>query len=435
MRDYLIFAIVFGLLPFILKRPVVGILTFVWISLMNPHRLTYGAAYDFPFAAVIAGTTLISLLLTSEPKRLPLTPVTVVLVLFLGWITLTGFFAFNPSLAWLGWSNVLKTALMALIAMLVINSEKDIKALALVMALSLGFYGLKGGIFTLLSGGGNRVVGPAGTYISDNNTLALGLIVALPLLWYLQGLASKAWLRIGFIGLTLLTLIATIGSYSRGALLGGAAMLFVLWLKSRQKLLSSSAIVLVVLITLTFMPAQWFERMNTIDDYEQDASAMGRINGWQFAINVAKDNFMGGGFNAFTPEMFYVYAPVPTDFHVAHSIYFQMLGDHGFVGLTLFLGLMFLAWRTGTRVKKFCKGKPDFKWAADLAMMCQVSIVGYAVAGAFLSMPYYDFYYYIIALLVLLDKLINESLRNHEKGKGIVQLPTIEERRVRSDLV
>jgi putative inorganic carbon (hco3(-)) transporter len=435
MRDYLIFAIVFASLPFALKRPVIGLLAFVWISLMNPHRLTYGSAYGFPFAAVIAAITLVGLLITSEPKRLPTTPVTVTLVLFIAWMTLTCLTAFNPSLAWLGWSNVVKTVVMALIAMLVIHQEKDIKTLALVMALSLGFYGLKGGIFTLTSGGGSRVVGPAGTYISDNNTLALGLIAALPLIWYFQGIATKKWVRFGFIGLTLLTLIAIIGSYSRGALLGGAAMLFFLWLKSRQKLMSSVAIILIALITLTFMPDQWFERMNTINDYQEDASAMGRINGWQFAINVAMANSMGGGFNSFTPEMFYIYAPVPTDFHVAHSIYFQVLGDHGFVGLGLFLLLIFLAWRTGSRVKKFCKEKPEFKWAADLAMMCQVSLVGYAVAGAFLSMPYYDFFYYVVALLVLLEKFIKSGLGTNGDRKGITASSPLEKRRVRSDFV
>lgn len=411
MRDLLIFALVFSVLPFALKRPVVGLLAFVWISLMNPHRLTYGSAYDFPFAALIAGVTFIGLFLSPGQRRFPVTPVTLTLILFFAWMTLTSFFAFDSSLAWISWNKIMKTVLIVLIALLVINSEKDIKALAWVMALSLGFYGLKGGIFTLMSGGNYRVVGPAGTYISDNNTLALGMIVAVPLIWYLQQHPVKSWLRSGFIGLALLTVIAIVGSYSRGALLGGSAMLLFLWLKSRQKFVTGAAITSVALIAATFMPEQWFDRMDTIQDYQQDASAMGRINGWQFAINVAKDNLMGGGFNAFTPEMFLKYAPIPTDYHVAHSIYFQVLGDHGFIGLALFLLLMFLAWRTGTRVKKFCAGKADLKWAADLATMCQVSMIGYAVAGAFLSMPYYDFYYYIVAILVLLEKLLVQKPR------------------------
>jgi putative inorganic carbon (hco3(-)) transporter len=431
MRDYIVFAIVFSLLPFALKRPVVGILTFVWISLMNPHRLCYGAAYSFPFAAVIAATTFVGLLMTPGAKRFPLTPVTLVLILFTAWMTLTSFFAFDPSMAWPAWNTVVKTILMVLIAMAAINTERDVKALAWVMALSLGFYGLKGGIFTLTSGGVNHVVGPDGTYISDNNTLALALIAALPFIWYLQLHPVKSWFRIGFIGLTLLTVISTVGSYSRGALLGGAAMLFFLWLKGRQKLLTGAAIAAIVLVVYSFMPAQWFDRMNTIDDYQQDASAMGRINAWYFAINVAKDNLFGGGFKAFTPQMFQRYAPVPTDYHVAHSIYFQVLGDHGFIGLALFILLMILAWRTGTRVKKFCTEKSDLKWAADLATMCQVSIIGYAVGGAFLSMPYYDFYYYIIAVLILLEKLLVQKPRDEKTG-GTRGLPVTKKTGIRS---
>lgn len=135
MRDLLIFGIVFSLIPFILKRPSVGILAFMWISLMNPHRLTYGAAYDFPFAAVIGGLTIVSAFLSKEPKRLPLTPVTVILIAFLGWTTLTTFFAQDSKLAWDEWSRVSKTLLITFLAMTVVNSEKEVKAFPWVLGL------------------------------------------------------------------------------------------------------------------------------------------------------------------------------------------------------------------------------------------------------------------------------------------------------------
>ncbi len=405
MRDYLVFAIVFGLLPFILKRPVLGVLVFTWISLMNPHRLTYGAAYNFPFAAIVAAATLFGLFISTQPKRLPFTPATIMLLVFAAWMTLTSFFALEPELVWEGWNTVMKTVLMALVAILVLNTERDIKAFAWVIALSLGFYGFKGGIFTLASGGTNHVLGPVGTYISDNNTLALALITVLPIIWYLHMSAQSAWLRFAAMVLAGLTAISVIGSYSRGALLGGGAMIFLLWLKGHQKLRTGILLIIMLPIALAFMPEQWFERMGTIDNYNEDASAMGRINAWHFAFNLAKDNFLGGGFKVFTPKMFLIYAPEPLDFHVAHSIYFQVLGDHGFVGLALFLLLMAFALRTGARIQKFSKDRTDLKWAFNLAAMAQVSIIGYAVGGAFLSMPYYDLYYYLIALLVLLEKV------------------------------
>ncbi|WP_158590474.1 putative O-glycosylation ligase, exosortase A system-associated [Noviherbaspirillum cavernae] len=406
MRDILLFAIVFGLLPFMLKRPVIGIFAFTWISLMNPHRLTYGAAYEFPFAALIAVVTLVGVLLSKEPKRFPLTPVTLVLLAFIAWMTFTSFFALEPQLVWKEWDRVMKTLFIALLAMAVIHTEKDIKIFAAVTGLSLGFYGLKGGAFTLGSGGSSHVLGPEGSYITDNNALALALITAAPIIWFLQLHAHRKWLRIGLGTVAVLTIVAAAGSYSRGALLAGAAMLTFLWLKSRHKLRVGIVLILLVPLIFSAMPDKWFDRMGTIDNYTEDASALGRINAWYFAANVAKDNILGGGYNVFTHKMFFIYAPVPLDHHAAHSIYFQVLGEHGYIGLALFLLLMACAWRSGTRIVRYCRNRDDLKWASDLAAMCQVSIIGYAVGGAFLSLAYYDLYYELIALLVLLEKVI-----------------------------
>jgi probable O-glycosylation ligase (exosortase A-associated) len=411
MRDLIVFAIIFGLLPFALKRPIIGISLFTWVSLMNPHRLSYGAAYTFPFAAVIVVVTLVGVLFSREPKRFPFTPVTIVLLIFMAWMTLTSFFALEPNLAWQEWSRVMKTLFIVLVSILVINSEKDIKIFTWVIGLSLAFYGLKGGVFTLMSGGTSHVFGPAGSYIEDNNALALALVTVIPIIWYLKLQAKRKWLSISLTILTVLTGISAAGSYSRGALLAGGAMLIFLWLKSQHKFRVGIALILVIPLLYTVMPEKWFSRMDTIDNYQEDGSAMGRINAWQFGVNVAKDNILGGGYIVFTPKMFLTYAPEPLDFHAAHSIYFQVLGEHGFIGLALFLLLLVLGWRTGTRILKFCKNNADLKWATDLAAMTQVSIIGYAVGGAFLSMAYYDLYYDLLALLVLLEKTILQKAK------------------------
>ena len=406
MRDYALFLAFFGMLPFILKRPVIGLLVYAFFSLMNPHRLTYGSAYDFPFAAIIAAVTLISVLLTPQEKRLPKTPVTMILILFFCWMTFTSIFALEPHLVWAGWEAVMKTFLMMFLTMAVVKNEKEIKNLALVLALSLGFYGVKGGIFTIMSGGVNRVHGPTGTYIADNNDLALALLISIPILWFVRLYAPAKWLRITLTFILLLTVIAVIGTYSRGALLAGLVMLLLLWVKSSHKLQVGLLAIITIPIGLLFMPEKWMDRMSTISEYDSDASALGRINAWEFAINLALDRFIGGGFNVFTPNMFHVYAPDPLDFHVAHSIYFRVLGEHGFVGLGLFLLLIILTWKSANKVIKLCKNKLELKWASDLAAMTQVSIIGYAVGGAFLSLSYYDLFYYIVALIFLLEKII-----------------------------
>jgi probable O-glycosylation ligase (exosortase A-associated) len=303
----------------------------------------------------------------------------------------------------------MKTYGMILITMIAVRTEREIRALAWVTALSLGFYGFKGGLFTLLSGGGSHVYGPDDSYISDNNALALALITALPLIWYLQTQATKRWLRLAFTALAALTLISAAGSYSRGALLAGGAMLAFLWLKSRTKVRTGLALLLIAPLVYFVMPEQWFDRMQTIDNYQADASSMGRINAWGFAMNVAGTHPLGGGYAVFTARMFMQFAPDPTNFHAAHSIYFQVLGEHGVVGLVLFLLLLFFAWRTGSRVIARCKDRPDLKWARDLAAMGQVSLVGYAVGGAFLTLAYYDLVYYIVAIMVVLERLLAQQ--------------------------
>ncbi len=58
MRDIVLACIVFGSLPFILKRPFWGILMLAWLGYMNPHRLTWGFMFDMPVVSIVAVTTL-----------------------------------------------------------------------------------------------------------------------------------------------------------------------------------------------------------------------------------------------------------------------------------------------------------------------------------------------------------------------------------------
>lgn len=421
MRDILIFFLIFGSIPFIFKRPPLGVLVFTWISLMNPHRLTYGPAFDFPFAALIAVMTLASLLISKEPKKFPRTPVTIVLLLFCAWMTFTSFFALEPDLVWREWNRVIKTMFMVFVSMMALNKEKDIKQFAWVVALSLGIYGLKGGIFVVMSGGSYKVYGPSGSYIEENNGMALALVATLPLIWYLRNQAKNKLVSLGMLAVTIFTAIAAVGSYSRGALIGGAAMLSFLWLKSKNKAGTGVVVIAMVVLVALIMPSQWFDRMNTIDNYKQDDSAMGRINAWGFAINVATHNILGGGFNVFSPRQFLVYAPDPLGYHVAHSIFFQVLGDHGFVGLTIFLIMIFCVWRTGSRVISFCANAVELKWASDMAKMTQVCVIGYAVSGTFLSLAYFDLFYDFIVILVVLEKLL--LLNRDRTGKRMPYVP------------
>ncbi len=421
LRDLFVTVMVFGSLPVILRRPEIGILVWAWLGYMNPHKLSWQFAHDFPYAQIVALTTMFAFLISNEPKKIPWTAETVWLSVFIGWMFLTTLFAMYPELAWMQWNKVWKIQLMTFVSMMIMTTRWRIQTWVWVIALSLGFYGFKGGIFTVLTGGAYAVYGPAGTFIGGNNEIGLALIMTIPLLRYCQLTTAKFWLkRLLLVGM-ILCLISVVGTQSRGAFLGLAAMSLFLIKNSRKKW----ALLLVLAVALAaiyaFMPESWHQRMSTIKTYEQDSSAMGRLNAWQMAYYLAKDRIFGGGFECFQRLTFAIYAPDPGNVHDAHSIYFEVLGEHGFIGLALFLAIGYSAWRSCKQIMKQTKEREELKWLYDLASMLQVSLLGYAVAGAFLGLAYFDLYCNLLALIVLTKILTRKALQ----GQSVEQISAV----------
>jgi probable O-glycosylation ligase (exosortase A-associated) len=418
MRDIALIIFFFSILPFVFKRPYIGVYIWVWLGLMNPHRLTWGFAYYFPFAEITAITVLISMLASKEPKQVPWTRETILLLFFILWMLITTFFAFYPDLAWVQWDKVWKIMLMTYVTMMLINSRQKLDWLVWVVVLSLGFYGVKGGIFTIVTGGAYHVQGPPGSFIYGNNEMGLALILTVPLMRYLQLQAKSVWIHQSVVGMMLLTSIAIVGSQSRGALVGIVAMGSFLWLKSRNKIFTLVSLLVIVGLVAAIMPQQWYDRMATIETYQQDSSAMGRIYSWLTAFNLAKHRITGGGFETFREQVFDLYGPRDfTRTADAHSIYFEVMGEHGFIGFFMFMLLGLFIWNTGSRIRKQGKRSMETKWAADLASMVQVSIIGYASSGAFLGLAYFDLYYTLVAIMVICSVLLKEQILHMQAAK------------------
>jgi probable O-glycosylation ligase (exosortase A-associated) len=412
MRDVIVTLIVFGLLPYVFKRPYLGALMWIWISVMNPHSQGWGFARSFPFAAIIAAATILSLVVSKEKKGLPRSPVTWIFISFVVWMMITSMFAFNFDQIGKPLTKVLKIMGMTLVVMMILKERRHLHLAIWTIVFSIGYYGVKGGIFSIRTGGNARVWGPEGTFIEGNNEMALALVMVIPLMYYLlKTTQTNRWGRYAFHASMILCALASLTSYSRGALLAIGAMAVFLWLKSKEKIRLGLVMALAIPPMLMFMPQQWYSRMETIQDYKADESAMGRVNAWHMAFNLAKDRFFGGGFEIYNPMVFKLYAPVPEDIHAAHSIYFQIMGEHGFVGLLLYLLLGFFTWRSGSWIVKHTAGRPDMKWANDMATMIQVSLLGFMVGGAFLSLAYFDVPYYLMAVMVALRILIGQELQ------------------------
>jgi probable O-glycosylation ligase (exosortase A-associated) len=411
MRDIALALFILGTIPFILTRPYIGLLVWSWLGYMNPHRLTWGFAYSFPWVMLIAIVTLVSLLVSKEKKAVRLTPTVVFLFLFFVWTTVTTFFAVQPASAWQEWEEFGKVFIMVLVTLMLVKDRQRMHWLIWAIAVSIGFWGLKGGVFTVLHGGNYHVYGPPRSFFSNNNDTALVLCMVLPLMRYLQLQTARKYVRRGLGLAMLLTGIAVLGTYSRGGLITLAVVSTALFLKSRGRIAVALVFLALLITAYQFMPAQWMERMDTLQNASSVETAQTRMQSWEFAANVAIHHpAMGGGFNVYqNPEAWVQYAPEGAVRRAVHSIYFRVLGEHGFPGLVLFLALLFFSWRNCGRVRRITRGSPQDKWAFDLASMLQVSLLAYMVGGAGDTSSYFDSAYQMMAVCTLLAVMVADG--------------------------
>jgi putative inorganic carbon (HCO3(-)) transporter len=413
MRDIALTLVVLSLIPLILSRAWLGILAMAWIGYMNPHRLCYSFAFSFPFFSSLAALTLLAALISREPKRIPIRREVFVLLTLVLWMNVTYLVALNPQGATLEWKRTMPTMAFMFMTLVLINTAERIIALVWVIALSFALFGVKGAIFTVLTGGSNMVLGPESTFIEDNNHLAVALSMTIPLLRFLQLQTRSRILRIGLGATMICCAFSILATYSRAGFLSLGLVALVMWWNSRRKLLLTLAVPAVAVVLLAFMPAQWVDRMNTIKGADEDASTLGRFNAWRFAFELAKARpLTGGGFRSFTPELFYRFAPDPENHHAAHSIYFEMLGDHGFVGLGLFLAMLFLTLLSASGIRKRARGQPELLWATDLSAMIQTSLVVYMVGGASLSLAYFDLPYHLVVIVVACKEVVARQIQS-----------------------
>lgn len=403
MRDVALALIVLAGCLYALRYPWFGAILWTWVSVMNPHMQTYGFMRSAPIALAVVLFTIIGLV-TSREKRNPFIDGSVwLLAAFVAWISLLFPFSLHVEESKEMFVKVLKIDFMILVTIALLIKKEQIIWFVSTIAFSLAYYGVKGGIFTVLTGGGERVWGPGG-FIGGNNEVALAFITVIPLMYFLYMIATNKWIRRLLLVSMLLTAGAAIGSQSRGALVGIVTMGLFLWYRSDRKIPIGIGLVAFGALMLAFMPESWFDRMNTIKTYEEDGSAMGRINAWIMCWNLALARPIGGGFAIYEYDTFALYAPDPNDIHAAHSIYFQVLGEQGWIGFLIWIAMWIYVWRGASWLRKHGALRPDTMWCSTLGAMCQVSIVGFATGGAFLSLAYFDLPYNILVVVVCAKK-------------------------------
>lgn len=433
MRDLLVFASMWVLMPLALINPFVAFLLWAWTAAIGLNSYMYGFMLAVPFNMIFAIIAMASILLGRDAARLKLTfPRTSVLYLLLALqATLSVVFAYDglPRNVEL-YGNLIKALIFCFFMPWVLTQRYRVHAFVIALALGSSFHGLVEGLKFFASGGDHRIQGLA--KFGDNNQLAIVIILGIPLLIYLYQYSAHRLLRLVLAAGIVLSIAAVIATHSRGGFVALFLMLLTIALASRRKWLGFVLIAVGLAGAVVFAPDSWSERMNTIKEAENDTSFMSRVVAWKVSSAIALDRpITGGGFHAVqSPDVWNAYrgregllafweTPYwPETAYAAHSVYFETLGDMGFIGFFIFLAILANAFHTLFRVRRSARRLgEEYAWARDLAAMLAASMVGYVVGAAALSLAYLELMYMLVMLIQVLWLFVQNaetaSARSH----------------------
>ncbi|HPF47430.1 MAG TPA: putative O-glycosylation ligase, exosortase A system-associated, partial [Emcibacteraceae bacterium] len=287
MRDILLALFLLSALPLVLYRYQIGGLVIAFISFMYPQSNTYGFALSVQWIDMFFVLTVGGYIVQQGYKNYQHHPLVTALIILFLWTCVTTIFSFNLYYSYEPWVKFSKILLIAYVVYAMLNTEQRLTALMKVMVLSFGFYGIKGGLFTIISGGTAHVLGPVNSFFGDNNGMALVLVMSVPFMIYFVSNAENIYQKYFSLICAIFTSIGVLGTQSRTGF--AALVVTVLYFTWLQKKLFRAILIIapIAFVAIYFMPQSWTERMGTSTNLEQDSSFQGRVDMWRASVKIA----------------------------------------------------------------------------------------------------------------------------------------------------
>jgi probable O-glycosylation ligase (exosortase A-associated) len=424
MRDLVLLALLPVMLYAMAQRPFIAVGMWLWTALFFPNGWVYGVAGYIRYNLLFTAVAIIGYLVYKHKPKVELGTIGMFVLLFFLWtigstLTTIG----NPDIALEYWIRFFKVVMLFVFVVLTIKDKLHVDFVLWCLMLSVGFYADLESLKFIASGGGHKIVGMAGHVLGDRNELSLAFVMTLPIAYYLLGEYGKRSriLQLGLLGTMVALVVAVIGTSSRGGFVALAALGVYMFIKSRHKLLATVIIAILVVGLTPYISDEYTQRLDTIQTADEDASFLTRLVSWKLSLIMAsKHPFFGGGFKSL--EYFPVWTALSRDFfalpwfytgtllpnpdyaRAAHSVYFQVLGEHGFVGLALYLGCLITAFFKAGGIARRARRAGAPEWLPTLATMLQLSVFAFALGGAALSFAYVDLIFCLFGLIVVVEK-------------------------------
>jgi putative inorganic carbon (HCO3(-)) transporter len=432
MQGLFLFLVWLALVLLGLRAPFVFGLGYIWVDLFTPQFVNPAVMSLFP-VSMIMGAGAVGAYLLADRRAPPGARLGIVLpLIWATWITLTTTWAEVPDDAWAKWDWACKTVLFSAFMPFLFRSRVQIEAAILVIVLSIAAHAIPFGAKTLIGGGGyGRQLGliRMNSSLGESSTLAVDCVAILPLLAWLarhgQIAASivprQRLLRLGYLGLAGAAVLTTLGTYARAGLVSLGVFAAFHWWGSRHKILLAAAFCVLGAGLFALMGDRYTQRMSTIADPTHEQSAATRLAVWNWTYHYALEHPLGGGFDVYRInklDLAIGEREVEEQARAFHSMYFEVLGEHGFVGAGIFASLLATFFVSAWRIMRRARRIAELAWMADLAKAMLVSGCAYCCGAAFIGVAFQPFHYYLFALTVA---LLNHYARATADGRLALQ--------------
>ena len=434
MRDLAFIGFIATLLALGLKRPFLFVLAYAYVDTVAPQRLSYYLLNSIPLSLIVFVAAVLGWLIADDKRGFRIAPrqwLLLALLLYAGVTTQTADFPLEAAEKW-GW--VWKALVFAIFLPFTLTTRLRVESMLLFMILSAAAIVIVGGLKTLASGGGYGVLNlmvdnNSGLY--ESSTIAAIAIAIIPLiLWLMKhGTVYPLDWRVKLFGYALVfaCLLIPVGTQARTGLIciGVLAVLQLRFVKRR--LLYLALLGAAGAVGLALAPSSFTTRMETINDYKADSSASARLAIWGWTWNYAKDNPLGGGFDAYRGNRVRVEMQSTTtsgamtsvqtasqieEGRAYHSAYFEMLGEQGFPGLMLWLLIHVGGIVRMEVLRRRFHDDPDVPWASGLAAALQGAQIIYLVGALFVAIAFQPFMLMLVGVQIGFDNVLRRAARS-----------------------
>lgn len=407
-----------------LRRPFLWVLLYLYVDIVSPNKVGTEILDAIPMSLIAFIAVFAGWLLFDDKSRARFTLRQGLIVAWLLYCLMTTLTADYPEPAAEKWAWVWKTLVFAAFLPLTLTTRLRLESAALFYILALGTIVINGGVKTVFGGGGYgtlRLLVDNNSGLYESSTIACAAITAIPIIWWLAlhgTIFPRDWRTKAFAAAyTFAAALIPIGTSARTGLICLAVFGLLMLVQMKRRVLYASLMAAGLVVSIPFLPASFTERMSTIGEYQSDQSASTRVVVWEWTIDYALENPLGGGFAAYLgnsfdfvtrsetvsgPNVSITETQVTDRGRAYHSSYFEMLGEQGWIGLGIFLFLHLLGLTQMQRLRRTWRSRdgPRTGWIAPLALALQQAQIIFLVGGAFVGIAYQPFIMIIIGLQI-----------------------------------